>query len=273
MTRRLVVSLAVSLLSLPALAGQSKEAQAAFAQAKQAVGLVPAFLRVLPDPLVAPIWEQVGALEMNPNTALPGKTKELIGMAVAAQIPCHYCGYSHTQFARLEGATETELHEAAAVAALTRHWATVFDAFSAQPAEQAASVPAEVQAIYADIEKTLGAVPPALRRYPQAALAPAWKAFKSASSYTLPAKDRALIGLAVSAQIPSPDCAKFYQEAAKAAGATEPEIEEAVAMAALVRAGSAVLNGALLDEAAYRKEVDQMVKHAKVAMKKEMARR
>ena len=46
-------------------------------------------------------------LQLNPNTALPGRTKELIGLAVAAQIPCHYCIVAHTEFAKLNGASET----------------------------------------------------------------------------------------------------------------------------------------------------------------------
>ena len=35
-------------------------------------------------------WEEFLA-EINPNGALDGETKELIGLAVAAQIPCEYC--------------------------------------------------------------------------------------------------------------------------------------------------------------------------------------
>ena len=51
----------------------------------------------------------------------------LIGLAVAAQIPCQFCVHFHTEAARLNGATEEEVHEAIAMAALTRHWSTVLN--------------------------------------------------------------------------------------------------------------------------------------------------
>jgi AhpD family alkylhydroperoxidase len=75
-------------------------------------------------------------VQLNPGTQLNGKTKELIGLAVAAQIPCQYCVYFHTAAAKLNGATDEEIREAVAMAAVSRHWSTVlngmlvdFDAF------------------------------------------------------------------------------------------------------------------------------------------------
>src|SRR4029078_13511014 len=64
------------------------------------------------------------SLHLNPATALPGKMKELVALAVAAQIPCEYCIYAHTEFAKLNGATEAEISEAVAMGALTRKWST-----------------------------------------------------------------------------------------------------------------------------------------------------
>jgi AhpD family alkylhydroperoxidase len=57
---------------------------------------------------------------MNPNTALDGKTKQLIGLAVASQIPCEYCVMYHTEAARAEGATVAQIQEAVGMAAVTR---------------------------------------------------------------------------------------------------------------------------------------------------------
>ena len=56
-----------------------------------------------------------------------GLEKELIGLAVAAQIPCSYCIYFHTEAARLNGATDEQIAEAVAMAAITRHWSTVLN--------------------------------------------------------------------------------------------------------------------------------------------------
>ena len=69
-------------------------------------------------------WEEMKTLQLNPNTVLPGRTKELIGLGVAAQIPCRYCIVAHTEFAKLNGASEAEIGEAVAMAAITRHWST-----------------------------------------------------------------------------------------------------------------------------------------------------
>jgi AhpD family alkylhydroperoxidase len=53
--------------------------------------------------------------------------KQLIALGVAAQIPCAYCVYGHTMKAKEAGATEDEIKEALAVAAMTRKWSTVLN--------------------------------------------------------------------------------------------------------------------------------------------------
>jgi AhpD family alkylhydroperoxidase len=59
--------------------------------------------------------------------ALDSKTKHLIALGVAAQIPCRYCVYFHTKAAKHAGATDAEIKEAIAAAALTRKWSTVLN--------------------------------------------------------------------------------------------------------------------------------------------------
>lgn len=59
--------------------------------------------------------------------ALDQKTKALIGLAVAAQIPCRYCVYYHKKVAQAHGATPEQIKEAIAEAALTRKWSTVLN--------------------------------------------------------------------------------------------------------------------------------------------------
>jgi AhpD family alkylhydroperoxidase len=58
---------------------------------------------------------------------LEAKTRELIALGVAAQIPCAYCVYVHNKKARDEGASEAEIREAVATAAHVRHWSTVLN--------------------------------------------------------------------------------------------------------------------------------------------------
>lgn len=73
------------------------------------------------------------------SAKLDAKTRELVALGVAAQIPCAYCVYVHDKNARAQGATEAEVREAVATAAHVRHWSTVlngmaydFDAFKAE---------------------------------------------------------------------------------------------------------------------------------------------
>jgi AhpD family alkylhydroperoxidase len=58
---------------------------------------------------------------------LDAKTRELISLGVAAQIPCDYCIYVHTKNARASGASDAEIREAVAAAASVRHWSTVLN--------------------------------------------------------------------------------------------------------------------------------------------------
>jgi AhpD family alkylhydroperoxidase len=168
-TIRTLTLAAVTLLSASALA-DSAEARAAQAEMKQTFGVVPTPFRLVPEDGVAPLWDEFKGLELNPNTALNGKQKELIGLAVAAQIPCQYCTYMHTEAAKLNGAGVNETREAIAVAGVVRHWATLADGQldDAPAAKDArpAPLPPEVEATYKDVEKTIGSVPPFIRSSP-----------------------------------------------------------------------------------------------------------
>lgn len=87
----------------------------------------PQFMRdVMPEQAVAPAWQEFQAV-MDPDGALDGKTKELIGLAVAAQVPCEYCIYYHRNAAEQQGASEEEIKEALAAGALVRKWSTMLN--------------------------------------------------------------------------------------------------------------------------------------------------
>lgn len=61
------------------------------------------------------------------DAALDSKTKELIALAVSAQVPCEYCVYYHRKAATHHGASDAQLREALAVAALVRYWSTTLN--------------------------------------------------------------------------------------------------------------------------------------------------
>ena len=125
----LVIGAAVCAITTKAqIAGaQDASAQAAYRDIEQTLGLVPGFFKAFPQSGIAGAWAEFKTVQLNPKTKLDGKTKELIGLAVAAQIPCTYCIYFHTAAAKANGATDEEVREAVAMAAITRHWSTVLN--------------------------------------------------------------------------------------------------------------------------------------------------
>ena len=107
-----------SLLVCAALAIATMTAQA---------GDAPQFMkRTYPDHALQGAWSDWQAV-FGKDGAVPQKYKELIALGVAAQVPCQYCVYAHTLLAKKHGATDAEIKEAIAAAALVRQWSTVLN--------------------------------------------------------------------------------------------------------------------------------------------------
>ncbi len=101
--------------------------QATLAEVHEVMGFVPTFLTQVAPAALPGAWAELRDLEFSTETALSPKVKALISLAVAAQIPCHYCVWLDTNSAYAAGATEQEVQEAVAMAALTRHWSTILN--------------------------------------------------------------------------------------------------------------------------------------------------
>ena len=121
--KRMIVCVIAGIFSAAAGAADTVDTKATYADIEATFGSVPTFLKMFPAEGVAGAWNEMKSLQMG-KTALSNKEKELIGLAVAAQIPCHYCVYFHTESAKADGATDEEIKEAIAMSALTRHWST-----------------------------------------------------------------------------------------------------------------------------------------------------
>jgi AhpD family alkylhydroperoxidase len=275
---------------------ETKAAEAARADIQKTLGFTPQFFLQVPELQLPGAWEEMKSLQLNPGTALPVKVKELIGLAVAAQIPCRYCIYAHTEFARLNGASEAELGEAVAMAGITRHWSTFLNgiqtdegkfraeitrltdgakkaAASKTPAPKPMDVVDGATAL-ADITQTLGFAPEFLKRFPDVARGGAWRQMRDVQMNPATAvapKYKELIGLAVASQVPCRFCIIAHTEFAKLAGASDAEITEAIAMASLTRDLSTLMNGRMVDEPQFRRDVDKLVKGAKAAAKRRMS--
>jgi AhpD family alkylhydroperoxidase len=280
-------ALVLAVVSLPTVAlakgavQTSPEAAATYQDIQKTLGSVPGFFKSMPEEGIAGAWSEMKSIQLSPETAIPGKYKELIGLAVAAQIPCKYCIYFHTEAAGLNGASPAELHEAIAMAAITRHWSTILNGLAIDEelfrkevgqvvdylkkphAAPAAVAVTDAASAYKDIQATLGSVPTMYKAFPPAGIAGAWREQKSVQlnpASAIPGKYKELMGLAVAAQIPCKYCVFFHTQAAKLQGASDAEIAEAVAMAGITRHWSTVLNGNQIDEATFRKEVDTVVR-------------
>lgn len=122
------LSVMVFLLSIPLFAlGDESDANAkAEAEIKSTFGTIPLMMKAYPEHSRAAAWEWFKS-RINPNSPIPEKYRALIALAVAAQVPCQYCVYSHLGEAKSLGASEAEIFEAVAIAADTRHWSTILN--------------------------------------------------------------------------------------------------------------------------------------------------
>src|SRR6185369_14740602 len=104
------VTLALA-LALPARGARAEGdpgAAAAKADMVKTVGFVPTFLKDLPDNMVPGLWEETKAIGFG-KTALDAKTKDLIGLAIAAQMPSRLTAWSYSKCGKASGATDAQL--------------------------------------------------------------------------------------------------------------------------------------------------------------------
>ena len=95
---------------------------------EKTLGIVPTFIRELEyDPVALEhSWELVKKFVLG-ESLIPAKYRELMGIAVAAAGHCRFCVTFHSAVARLFGATEEEIKEAAFLAKHTVGWSAFVD--------------------------------------------------------------------------------------------------------------------------------------------------
>lgn len=103
-------------------------AEEAYKDIEATFGFVPEFLKLYPKVSVAGAWYVMKNFEFA-DTALDAKTKALISVAVASQIPCQYCIWMDSKTAIDMGASEEQVREAVTMAAMTRHWSAVLNGY------------------------------------------------------------------------------------------------------------------------------------------------
>jgi AhpD family alkylhydroperoxidase len=86
-------------------------------------GLVPGFLKNVPDATLELEWELFKKVQFE-DGAIPNKYRELIGLAISAVTKCQYCLFFHTEIAKLCGATQEEIEDALHFAKSSVGWST-----------------------------------------------------------------------------------------------------------------------------------------------------
>ena len=94
---------------------------------EESLGLMPGYFEELNEPDLVNEWPNFRrhALE---ETAIPAKYKELIGLAIAANIKCPYCQLFHREAAKMHGATDEELAELEFLASWTSRYSSLIHA-------------------------------------------------------------------------------------------------------------------------------------------------
>jgi AhpD family alkylhydroperoxidase len=99
------------------------DSNAVYAEIKQMLGSVPAFIKLIPKDEVEAEWNLFKHIELEEGV-IPNKYRELIGVAISAATKCRYCALFHTEAAKLFGATDAEIEYAVRYAKNSAGWST-----------------------------------------------------------------------------------------------------------------------------------------------------
>lgn len=91
------------------------------------MGIVPEFMKALPKDVLIQDWPLMKKYTLG-ESKIPAKYRELIGLAVSANIKCPYCQLFHKGAAEMFGATEEELAEVAFLASFATRWSAMIHA-------------------------------------------------------------------------------------------------------------------------------------------------
>ncbi len=121
--RNSIAAGAIALAGLVSVPAHSEQTNfRTFQDIEKHFGVVPKFFELFPEAKLPSLWSEYKNVQLNPNTALDAKTKQLIGLAVAAQANCGSCIYLQTSAALANGATAKEIQQAVAVSVTVGDW-------------------------------------------------------------------------------------------------------------------------------------------------------
>lgn len=94
---------------------------------EETFGLVPPPLGTIPEDDTVHEWPFFKKYTVG-ESEIPPKYRELMGLAVAANIKCPYCAHFHREAAKLHGAADAEIREAYSLASFTTRYSAMMHA-------------------------------------------------------------------------------------------------------------------------------------------------
>lgn len=91
------------------------------------LGLVPGFMKALPEDVLISDWPLMKKYTLG-ESKIPGKYREMIALAISANLKCPYCELFHTGAGQLHGVSEDELKEVFFLASFTTRWSAMIHA-------------------------------------------------------------------------------------------------------------------------------------------------
>ncbi|MHA2163133.1 MAG: carboxymuconolactone decarboxylase family protein [Candidatus Thorarchaeota archaeon] len=88
------------------------------------LGIVPDYMGALAEDVLIQEWPLMKKYVVG-ESKIPGKYRELIGLAIAANTRCPYCTLFHTAAAQLHGASDDEIQEIYFLASFTGRWSSM----------------------------------------------------------------------------------------------------------------------------------------------------
>lgn len=99
----------------------------AVADLESTYGMVPPPLDTIPEDDLVAEWPTFKKYSVG-ESRIPEKYRELMGLAIAANIKCPYCAHFHGAAAKMHGATDEELQEAYSLASFTPRYSAMLHA-------------------------------------------------------------------------------------------------------------------------------------------------
>jgi AhpD family alkylhydroperoxidase len=97
--------------------------QEIYLEIESLMGGVPGMFKALPDSTLELEWKLFKRSQVDEGP-IPGKYRELMGVAISATTHCKYCAFFHTEMAKVYGATDAEIEDAVHYAKSSAGWST-----------------------------------------------------------------------------------------------------------------------------------------------------